>query len=68
MAYPKKFLGGGECQILPNSSGFAVRIVLQFCTMKGAKRDMGIILMVFRKEILFKAIWLFWNKNRIVPS
>ena len=30
--------------------------------MKGAKRDMEIILMVFLKEILFGAIWLFWNK------
>ena len=51
-----------------HNSGSAVRIVLQFCTMKGAKRDMGIILMVFLKEILFRAIWSFWNKNGMVSS
>ena len=50
------------------SSGAAVRIVLKFYTMKRAKRDMGIILMVFLKEILFRAIWSFWNKNGIVSS
>ena len=36
------------------------RIVLKFCTMKEAKRDMGIILMVFLKEI-------FWKKS-VFPS
>ena len=41
-----------ECHILSQNSGSAVRIVLQFCTMKGAKTDMEIILMVFLKEIL----------------
>ena len=35
-----------------HNSGSAVRIVLQFCTMKGAKSDMEIILIVFLKEIL----------------
>ena len=35
-----------------HNSGSAVRIVLQFCTMKGTKRDMEITLMVFLKEIL----------------
>ena len=35
-----------------HNSGSAVRIVLQFCTMKGTKRDMEIILTVFLKEIL----------------
>ena len=35
-----------------HNSGSAVRIVLQFCTMKGVKRDMEIILMAFLKEIL----------------
>ena len=38
--------------ILSHNSGSAVRIVLQFCTMKGTKRDMKIKLMVFLKEIL----------------
>ena len=41
-----------ECHILPHNSGSALRIVLQFCTIKGPKRDMEIILMVFLKEIL----------------
>ena len=31
-----------ECHILPHNSGSAKRIVLQFCIMKGAKRDMEI--------------------------
>ena len=44
-------------------SGSAVSIVLQFCTMKGAKKDMKIILMVFLRKILFRAIRSFWSKN-----
>ena len=35
----------------PHNSGSAARIVLQCCTMKGAKTDMEIILMVFLKKI-----------------
>ena len=35
----------------PHNSGSAVRIVLQCCTMKGAKRDMEVILMIFLKKI-----------------
>ena len=34
--------------------------------MKGAKREMEILLMAFLKEILFRAIWSFWNKNGMV--
>ena len=34
----------------PHNSGTTVRIVLQYCTMKGAKRDMEIILMVFLEK------------------
>ena len=37
----------GPKMVHPHNSGSAVRIVLQFCTMKGAKRDMEIILMIF---------------------
>ena len=47
----------------PQNSGSAVRIALQFCTMKGAKREMEIILMVFLEKLLFAAIWSFWPKN-----
>ena len=49
--------------MLHHSSGSSVRIILQFYTMKGAKRDMGVTLMVFLKEILFRAISSFCNKN-----
>ena len=46
-AYPKIFLFGAngsfrtknEFDILPHNSGSAVRIALQFCTIKGAKRE-----------------------------
>ena len=38
----------------PHNSESAIRIVLQYCTMKGAKRDMEIIIMVFLKR---KIIW-----------
>ena len=58
MTQPKKFLFGenGPFRTQNVTScltdfGSAVRIVLQFCTLKEAKRDMGIILMVFLKEI-----------------
>ena len=34
----------------PQNSGSALKIALQFCTMKGPKRDMEIILMVFLKK------------------
>ena len=38
----------------PHNSGSAISIVLQFCTMEGANRDMEIILMFFQKQNL---IW-----------
>ena len=60
MAYPKNFLFGANgsfwfrlqnvSHILSHNSGSAVRIVLQFCTMKGAKKDMEIILMDWKKS------------------
>ena len=58
MTFPKKsFLGKmGHLRpkmVHPHHSGSAVRIVLQYCTMKGAKRDMEIILMVFLKKIFW---------------
>ena len=56
MAFPKKLCLGqmGHLRpkmVHPHNSGSTVRIVLQCCTIKGAKRDMGIILMVFLKKI-----------------
>ena len=47
----------------PYNSGPTVRIALQFSTVKGAKKDMAIILMIFFEKILFGAIWSFWPKN-----
>ena len=47
----------------PRNSGSVVRSILQFCTMKGAKRDMGTILLVFLKNVSFGAVWSFWPKN-----
>ena len=37
----------------PHNSGSAVRIVLKYRKMKGAKRDMEIVLMVFLKKIIW---------------
>ena len=34
----------------PYNSGPTVSIALQFCTVKGAKKDMAIILMIFSKK------------------
>ena len=34
-----------------------------FYNLKRAKRDLKIVLMVFLKKILFRAIWSFWPKN-----
>ena len=65
--FPKKNPVWGKWTIqdpkCPHNSGSIVRIVLKFCTMKGAKRGMGILLMVFLKKILFWAILLCWPKN-----
>ena len=70
--FPKKCLLGanGEFRIQNVTSCLTTLGQLQglFCTMKGAKRDMEIILMFFLKEILFRAIWLFWKKNGMVSS
>ena len=40
----------GTKMVRPHNSGSAVRIVLQFCSIKGSKRFMKIILMVFLKK------------------
>ena len=68
MAVPKKYYLGqmshlGSKMVHPHNSGSAVRIVLQFHTMTGAKRDMEITLMIFLEKILFRAIWSFWPEN-----
>ena len=74
MVFPKSFLFGanvpfGNQNVHPTSQLWIYcKMVLQFCTMKEAKRDMGIILMVFWKEVLFRAIWLFGNKNSMTSS
>ena len=40
----------------PHNSGLAQRIFLKFCRMKGAKRYMKILLVVFQEKVSFKAI------------
>ena len=60
--------GLSEKVLVRDKSGSTVTIALQSCKTKGSKRDMEIILMVFLKEILFRGIWSFWNKNRMVSS
>ena len=55
MAFQKKLCLGqmGHLRLKmarPGNSGYPVRIVLQCCTMKGAKRDIEITLIVFLKK------------------
>ena len=52
----------GPRKVYPHNSGSSVGITLQFYTMKGAKRGMEIILLVFLKKNLIQAIWLYWPK------
>ena len=44
------------------NSGSALKIALQFCTMKEAKRDMEIILMVFLKKFYLEQLGHFGRK------
>ena len=44
----------GPRKVYPYNSGSSVGIALQFYTMKGAKRGMEIILLLFLKKILFR--------------
>ena len=46
----KKNISFGEIAH-PHNSGSAGRILLQFCTMKGANRQMRIIVIIFQKKI-----------------
>ena len=53
--FPKKIFVGQMDHLVtkrahPHNSGSTVKIVLQFCTMKEAKRDIDIILTVFLKK------------------
>ena len=64
MTFPKKFLlgGNGLFRIQNGTSSQLWIRCKEFCTMKGAKRVMEIILMVFLKKILFGAIGHFGSK------
>ena len=44
-------------------SGSAVRIVLQFCTVKGTKRDMEIILLFFLQKDLIHGIFVIFAQK-----
>ena len=68
LVWDKQTLWNPEWRILPSNSGSVVRIFLQFCTMKGTKKGMEIILMVFLKEILFRAVWSFVQKMVWCPQ
>ena len=50
----------GPRMLHPHNSASAVGIFLQFYTMKKAKRDMEIILMVFQKKNLIKSNLVIW--------
>ena len=68
MAFPKKsclgLIGHLKPKMAhPHNPGSAVGIVLQCCALKGASRDIKVVLMVFLKKILFGGIWLFWPKS-----
>ena len=47
----------------PYNFGYAPRIFFKFCTMKGAKRYMELILIVFLKKVLFGENVPFWYEN-----
>ena len=58
MAFPKKsclgLIGHLKPKMAhPHNPGSAVGIVLQCCAVKGASRDIEVVLMVFLKKILF---------------
>ena len=55
----KKNISFGEIAH-PHNSGSAGRILLQFCTMKGANRQMRIIVIIFKKKKSFGADGQFW--------
>ena len=47
----------------PHNSGSAGRIFLKFCTMKGANRQMRLILIIFEKKKLFGVNGPFWTQK-----
>ena len=67
IAFPKNSSSGqmshsGPKMVHPHNSGSAAMIV-SYCIMRGAKREMEIIVMVFLEKILLGAIWSFWPTN-----
>ena len=68
MAFPKKNLSGanGPCRTQIGASS-QLWISCQDCfTILYSERGqdiMAIILMVFLKKVLFRAVWSFWSKN-----
>ena len=68
MGFLEKFSFGANGPFLPRKwhiliIGSALRIFLKFCTMKGAKRYMELILIVFAKKISFGTNGLFRPEN-----
>ena len=70
MVFPKRILFGVNGQILnlkmalPHDSGSSTRFFKNFYAMAGAKRFMKIVLMVFPKKFLFRAIGSFWAPKK----
>ena len=66
--FPKKIFVGQMDYLVtkrahPHNSGSTVKIVLQFCTMKKAKRDIDIILTVFLKKNLIQGSFVILAQN-----
>ena len=66
--FPKKIFVGQMDYLVtkrahPHNSGSTVKIVLQFCTMKKAKRDIDIILTVFLKKNLIQSSFVILAQN-----
>ena len=67
MVFIKKYRGKwailGMKMVCPHNSGSAVRIVLQFCTMKWVKRDMEINGFSEEKKSYLGQFGIFGPKN-----
>ena len=58
----------GPKMMRPRNSGSTVRINLRFCSRKGAKRHIKLILMVFLEKLSLGAIGPLWSENGTLYS
>ena len=74
MAFWKKILFGANGPFMTQNSASCLATLdplygLFYSTLKVAKKDMEILIMVFLgKKILFRAIWSTWRKNGMAYS